>query len=139
MRYAGFWLRFVAAVIDSIIISIIAYILVSLLGLNNLELTQSYYDALNSPSTLLHTGIFWLYFAVLESSPLQATFGKKILGLRVTDDCGNRISFLRACGRYLGKIVSAFIFMIGFIMVAFSSRKQGLHDKMANCYVVKGL
>lgn len=137
MRYAGFWLRFIAAIIDSIIITLISRIL--LIGFNTPDLypTQSYFDALNSPITLMNTLLFWLYFAILESSPLQATFGKALLGLKVTDVFGRRINFLRATGRHFGKIVSAFILMIGYLMAAFTDQKQALHDKMANCLVVK--
>jgi len=73
----------------------------------------------------------------MESSVRQATIGKGILGLRVTDLDGNRITFLRAAIRDLAKIISAFILLIGFIMVAFTERKQGLHDMIAGTLVVK--
>ena len=77
------------------------------------------------------------YYAGMESSVRQATTGKGILGLRVTDLDGNRITFLRAAIRDLAKIISAFILLIGFIMVAFTERKQGLHDMIAGTLVVK--
>jgi uncharacterized RDD family membrane protein YckC len=79
----------------------------------------------------------WLYYALLESSAWQATLGKKALGLEVTDMAGQRISFARATGRYFGKIVSAFILMIGFIMAGFTAQKQALHDMMAGCLVIR--
>ncbi len=137
MRYAGFWLRFIAAIIDSAFITIISRIL--LIGFDSPSLypTQSYFDALNSPVTLMNTIIFWLYFAVLESSPLQASFGKYFLGLKVTTIYGSRISFLRATGRHFGKIISALILMIGYLMAAVTDQKQALHDKMADCLVIK--
>ena len=81
--------------------------------------------------------INWLYFALLESSSMQGTLGKKALGMIVTDLSGNRIGFGRATGRYFGKILSAIILGIGFIMVAFTERKQGLHDLLANTLVYK--
>jgi uncharacterized RDD family membrane protein YckC len=80
--------------------------------------------------------IQWVYFAYLESSPRQATFGKAALGLAVIDGGGHRISFLRATGRWLGKIVSWAIFGIGFYLIGFTERKQGLHDLMADTFVV---
>ena len=59
------------------------------------------------------------------------------LGMKVTDLAGNRISFLRATGRYFAKIISALILFIGFIMVAFTEKKQGLHDMIAGTLVVR--
>jgi uncharacterized RDD family membrane protein YckC len=89
--------------------------------------------ARNSVSTI----VGWLYFALMESSARQATFGKSRMNLAVTDEQGQRISFLRATGRHFAKILSAIILLIGFIMVAFDSRKQGLHDKIASTLVVQ--
>jgi uncharacterized RDD family membrane protein YckC len=79
----------------------------------------------------------WLYFAVLESSSMQGTLGKKALGMIVTDLDGAPIGFGRATGRYFAKILSALIMMIGFVMVAFTARKQGLHDLIAGTLVHK--
>jgi uncharacterized RDD family membrane protein YckC len=72
----------------------------------------------------------------MESSSRQATLGKMALGIVVTDMDGKRISFGRAVGRNLGKIISQIILFIGFLMVAFTQKKQGLHDIIANCLVV---
>ncbi len=85
------------------------------------------------------TGIVlnWLYYTLLESSSRQATLGKMALGIVVTDLEGNRISFARANGRYWGKLVSAIILLIGFIMAGFTRKKQALHDIMAGTLVVK--
>ena len=80
--------------------------------------------------------IGWLYSALLESSPNQATVGKMALGIKVTDLDGERISFGRATGRHFGKILSFLILCIGYLMVAFTERKQGLHDLMAGTLVV---
>jgi uncharacterized RDD family membrane protein YckC len=78
----------------------------------------------------------WIYFAGLESSEWQATVGKKILGMKVTDYTGERINFVKATIRYVSKILSSFILMIGFIMVAFTAKKQGLHDFIAGTTVI---
>ncbi len=82
--------------------------------------------------------IGWLYEAILTSSSWQATVGKKILGLKVTDEMGNRISFARATGRHFAKIISVMTCFIGFIMAAFTARKRALHDMIAGTLVVRG-
>ncbi len=78
----------------------------------------------------------WLYFALMESSPRQATLGKQALGIMVTDLAGQRISFARATGRFFAKILSGLILWIGYVMAAFTERKQALHDLLASCLVV---
>ena len=81
--------------------------------------------------------IGWLYYAGFESSAGRGTPGKRMLGLRVTDLEGRRISFGRATGRYFGKLLSAVILYIGFLMMLGDSQKQTLHDRMAGCLVLK--
>jgi uncharacterized RDD family membrane protein YckC len=85
----------------------------------------------------LAVGCGWLYAAWWESSPRQATIGKRWMGLRVVDDHGERLSFLRASGRYAAKYVSALPCFLGFIMALFSSRGRALHDRLAGTYVVR--
>lgn len=77
-----------------------------------------------------------LYFGLLTSSKIQGTIGKRLLGIKVVDGKGNRISFSRAIGRYFAMMVSCFMF-IGFIMAAFTEKKQALHDYIANTFVIK--
>ena len=79
----------------------------------------------------------WLYEALLTSSSLQATLGKLLLGMRVTDLQGQRISFERATGRHFAKYLSTMILGIGYLMVAFNAKKQGLHDMLAGTLVQK--
>jgi uncharacterized RDD family membrane protein YckC len=79
----------------------------------------------------------WLYYSLMESSSRQATLGKMAVGIKVTDMNGQRISFLNATGRYFGKIISGAVFMIGYIMIIFTEKKQGLHDIMAGTLVVR--
>ena len=78
-----------------------------------------------------------VYFALLESSERQATFGKMALGLKVTDLNGNRISFGQAVGRNLAKYISLVTLLIGYIMAGFTERKQALHDMIASTLVFK--
>lgn len=80
----------------------------------------------------------WLYYAICESSSWQGSVGKKVLGIRVTDMYGQRIGFGKATGRHFGKILSGLTLGVGFIMIAFTERKQGLHDQMAGTLVLKG-
>src|SRR5258708_5275143 len=77
----------------------------------------------------------WLYEAFLESSSYQVTLGKMIFGMKVTDLNGNRISFERATGRHFAKWLSAMILGIGYIMVGFPDRKQGLHNLLPGTLV----
>ena len=79
----------------------------------------------------------WLYEASLTSSTWQGTVGKHLLGLRVTDLAGNPIDFARSTGRFFAKFLSRLCFSIGYIMVAFTERKQGLHDILAGTLVWK--
>ena len=78
----------------------------------------------------------WLYYALMESSSFQATLGKRALGLRVMGIEGEPVSFGRASGRFIGKILSS-VLLIGFLMAAFTPKKQALHDRMAGCVVIR--
>ncbi|GAB3820472.1 hypothetical protein GCM10028895_20670 [Pontibacter rugosus] len=77
----------------------------------------------------------WLYYAGFESSAKQATPGKQLFGIFVTDTQGYRLSFARASGRYFGKMLSGLILLIGYIMAAFTKRRQALHDMLASTLV----
>jgi uncharacterized RDD family membrane protein YckC len=80
----------------------------------------------------------WLYFAYLESGEKQATWGKQILGIYVTDLAGYRITFARASGRFFAKLISGLIPLgIGYVMAGFTERKQALHDMIASCLVLR--
>jgi len=142
--YAGFWSRFAAYLIDSIIVAVVVVPIGAFIGA--LVGAASDGDVRNSPMWPLATlfiravslAIGWFYYGLMESSSWQATLGKRVLGLRVTDMDGNRIGFGRATGRYFGKILSAMICLVGFIMAAFTERRQALHDMMASTLVLTG-
>jgi uncharacterized RDD family membrane protein YckC len=87
---------------------------------------------------LVAIGFGWLYGAGLESSPSQATVGKRWMGIKVTDAHGERISFLRATGRCAAKWLSALPCFLGFIMTLFSPRGLALHDRLTETRVVRG-
>ncbi|HKV26815.1 MAG TPA: RDD family protein [Candidatus Acidoferrales bacterium] len=147
--YAGFWLRFVAWIIDRVLLgvsfSFISVPVMAASGLRDIMMNhqpQTPAELLGLLSVVYKLIVLaivfnWLYYSLLESSAWQATLGKKALGLEVTDVDGRRVSFGRATGRYFGKIVSAFILCIGFIMAGLTARKQALHDMMAGCLVIR--
>jgi uncharacterized RDD family membrane protein YckC len=87
---------------------------------------------------LLGSVIAIAYYSFFESGRSQATPGKRILGIYVTDLDQDRITFSRALGRYFGKYLSALILYIGFLMCAWTERSQCLHDKLAKTLVVRG-
>lgn len=128
LTYAGFWKRLAAVIVDYIII-ILVYVIV-------IVVTAGYTGEVGSQYDVFYVIFVWLYFALLESSEARATLGKRALNLNVTDLDGDRISFLRATGRHFGKLLSALIFMIGFIMAGFTHKKQALHDILASCLVI---
>jgi len=123
--YAGFWRRFFALIIDNISISLIS---LPLLFLEIFKITGFIFGWF-----LLN----YFYFSLFESSKKKATLGKMALGIIVTDINGEKISFKRASARYLLKFLSASILFIGFIIAAFTSKKQALHDIIAETLVIK--
>jgi len=145
--YAGFWLRFVAFIIDVIVGNILAFMVgliggvalgvyIGASGMNQEE-GAAMLQRLMILFQLAGALTMWLYFAIMESSPWRATLGKKALGLYVTDIEGRRIGFLRAMGRYLAKCFSAILLCIGFMMAGWTQRKQALHDMMASTLVYR--
>jgi uncharacterized RDD family membrane protein YckC len=80
----------------------------------------------------------WLYNALLLSSDKQATWGKQIVGIKVTDMDGGKISFAKATGRYFATIITNIIpFFIGYLLAIFTEKKQTLHDMIASTLVSK--
>lgn len=133
--YAGFWKRFCAYFIDiiitQIVVVIIAFICGFMIGMSGGSEAEG-----AIVGGIIGIVLPWIYFAVMESSGKQATLGKMALGIKVTSTEGEKITFGKASGRYFGKILSALILLIGFVMVAFTEKKQGLHDIMAGCLVL---
>lgn len=128
MRYAGFWIRFCAFILDTLVFAPIG-ILIGVLD-NFISVLSAW--------TLGSWVIGWLYFSLMESSGWQATLGKRLCGIHVTDMNGNRITFGHATGRYFAKILSWATLYIGYLMAAFTEKKQGLHDILAGTLVVYG-
>jgi uncharacterized RDD family membrane protein YckC len=142
--YAGFWRRLAAYAIDRIILRISILLLTGIiLWMTGDRFTKAFdpNPALDTTMSLVFLAFSivaqWLYFAFFESSSWQATPGKKLIGIVVTDENGNRIGFGRATGRFFGKYLSWLILGIGFLMAGWTKRKQALHDTIAGTLVVK--
>lgn len=143
--YAGFWRRFAAFAIDTVLLVVTEFVLAFVVSffvvIGLMSSGQTPTDQNLSGASLVLYGILlllvWLYYAGLESSAWQATVGKRLMGLAVSDMYGRRISFGRATGRYFGKILSALILFAGFWMIPLTPRKQGLHDMMAGTLVAR--
>lgn len=133
--YSGFWRRFAAFLIDMVIVSLVILILSATMGFS-VGIGGVGGPGASALGILIAIVAPWLYWAGMESSKHQATIGKMALGMAVTDQFNNRISFLRASARYYGKILSSMTLLIGFIMAGFTQRKQALHDMLAGSLVV---
>jgi uncharacterized RDD family membrane protein YckC len=159
-RYAGFWLRVAAALIDGFILGIpmvlvfiAAFFLMggpSLIArisqTNDPNQIQNFVPAIISTILGFYGIIFlyailaqWLYYALMESSTKQATVGKMVLSIYVTDMNGNRISFGRASGRVFTKTGMGFVPLgfVGYILAGFTERKQALEDFIASTLVYR--
>jgi uncharacterized RDD family membrane protein YckC len=152
--YAGFWLRLVAYFIDGVILGVpfglLVLILIFFLGGFGLMMHRNPIDSRDAAifagplvlvfalSMIFFLALQWLYFAGMESSERQATFGKAAMSLRVTDLEGRRLSFGRATGRFFAKIVSGLVpLAIGYIMAGFTEKKQAIHDMIAGTLVLR--
>lgn len=144
ITYAGFMDRFIALLIDYVLLYIFQLVFF-------MPLTSFFLSATGiGPSSFFVTSLegegaffsssmllYWIYFASFESSQSGATPGKRAMNLRVVDEDGLRISFAMALLRYVGKFVSAFPLMLGFIMAIFTRRHQALHDFIAKTMVIE--
>ena len=145
--YAGFWIRVIAFLIDALVVRIVVAPIGAVFGLGGLAIggfgSHASRHGLGLPYLIFGSGVIgilvlgasWLYEAFMLSSPCQATLGKMIFGMKVTDLYGNRIDFVRATGRHFAKWLSGLMLCIGYIMIGFTERKQGLHDIVAGTLV----
>lgn len=129
LNFAGFWIRFTAALIDGIIVTGV-----------NVMLASSFFDeysVINPPleAHVLFIVITTAYFSAMESSAAQATLGKMAMGVKVGTIEGGEITFATAIGRCVAKGLSALIFFTGFLMAAWTPKNQALHDRLARTYV----
>ncbi|MGL5094999.1 MAG: RDD family protein [Planctomycetia bacterium] len=144
MEYATFGARFVAAFVDGVIGMILGAliggvaggVLGGIMGANGAGVEQIQ-NVAGPLGNILGIFVAWLYEALMVSSPAQATYGKQMMGLYVTDLEGRRIGFTRATGRHFAKNLSVLTLFIGYIMAAFTERRQALHDICAGTLVLK--
>ena len=138
LEYASFGARLLAMIIDIVIINtassmIQAPFLALMLGnLNSTTMIVGFVGPI-----FLVGGLAVFYTVWLESSAWQATLGKKILGLRVVDLDGQRITFWKSAARNFNKSISSLILGIGYLMPLWTAKRQALHDRMARCLVIK--
>jgi uncharacterized RDD family membrane protein YckC len=155
IAYAGFWRRAAAYLIDLVILTTVqATLLLAVLFLmpqafDSIDLRNAHESsrafawdfvalAQNLGNVwLVSAALTWAYYSILESSPARATIGKAALGLFVGDLHGDPISFLRASMRYWLKVFSSLLLMTGWLMAAFTPRKQALHDLLAGTLVLR--
>ncbi len=149
VRYAGFWKRFAAHLIDKLIISVVAMIIlipfIAMMGMTTFMSRRHDIESVGLFVSvfILYLGAIlliivaeWLYFAIMESRR-GATIGKMALGIVVTDLTGQKISFGRASGRYFSKILSGLILYVGYMMAGWTQQKQALHDIVAGTLVLE--
>jgi len=146
MKYANVWKRFVASLLDGVILLIVSLVLNFALGVvlggagaagGDEAAVTAAASLVALVGTVLNTVLGWLYYAIQESSPKQATIGKQAFGLVVTDLNGDKVSFVKASIRYFAKYISALILLIGYIMAFFTEKKQALHDMIAGTLILQ--
>jgi uncharacterized RDD family membrane protein YckC len=130
--YGGFWVRLIALMLDYAVVFVIL-----IAALATLEASAAPQQLLDLATWLMATFVPFLYWPVLESSHWQATVGKRVMGLQVTDFDGQRLSFLHALLRALAKILSSIPLGVGYLLAAFTARKQALHDIIVKTLVVR--
>ena len=138
-EYAGFWIRVVATVLDSFLLFAVQFaltlVITLLIGLVGITAGED-------PAVSL---VIWLFgttislgYAVFFIGYCGQTPGKMALRIKVVCSDGSQLTYGRAAKReILGKFVSSILLGIGYLMVAFDRQKQGLHDKIADTYVIK--
>ncbi|HEX6571213.1 MAG TPA: RDD family protein [Steroidobacteraceae bacterium] len=138
-RYAGFWTRVGACMIDGFVYTLILIpvaVAFAFAAMPSMEPGAEPGGGIIALYYLLSWGVGWLYYALQHSSAHQATFGKRALRIKVVSLQGERISFARATGRYFAYLLASFTLGVGLIMAAFTKRRQALHDMMTGTLVV---
>lgn len=139
IRFAGFWKRLIAFIVDGIIVVLASAILLIILrygfGLTNMLALDLHVSFLWY--TILTLSL-WLYYAIMESSRCQGTLGKMLLGIYVTDQYGRPIGIGRASGRYFLKVLlfTSSLGLIDCVMIAVTEKKQAWHDMPVGCLVL---
>jgi len=135
LRYAGFWIRLWATVIDIVLLTLVTVpLLLSIYGFAYLD-SQS---AIRGPMDFLIQWVFPAIAAILFWRYGSATPGKMVLGVKIVDArTGGRLSVGQCVGRYFAYLVSMLPLGLGFLWIAFDKRKQAWHDKLAGTVVIR--
>lgn len=155
MTPAGFWKRLAARLIDMFVLSVLTIPIIifympklepllanyqQAVAHADIEYAQQAFSALTSEMVRVLSPVLLvvetLYFSLQEASRYQATIGKRVLGIKVVNRSGGRVSLLQSVARTLAKHISGFIFCIGYLMAAFTRHKQALHDIVTDSFVV---
>jgi uncharacterized RDD family membrane protein YckC len=146
VRYGGFWMRFLAILIDGVLVELVVFPVAGVIGVAigiAGGVVRMPGEGVRLVSMIIGAAVGllvnWIYEAAMMSSSKQATVGKMALGLKVTDEYGHRISFARATGRHFAKFISSMTLLIGYIMAGFTDRKRALHDMIAGTLVVRAM
>lgn len=134
VRYAGFWMRFWAYLLDLLVVGSINRLLVfPLLHLLDISVERT---SMFAPATIATTVTFYAYF-VLMTKFFQQTLGKMVFGMKVIDESGRPLTWTTVLFReVIGKFIAKTILFIGFLFVAFSEKKKGMHDQFADTLVI---
>ena len=140
--YAGFWIRLASYLIDYIILVVLIVLFSALASAawwysHTVGRSGSPLDGIEGWLYIVYVPSFWLYRTIFEASKAQGTVGKIVFGLAVTDLNLQRIGYGKANARFWSRILSSWILFAGFIMAAFTKKKQALHDMIAGTVVVK--
>jgi uncharacterized RDD family membrane protein YckC len=141
--FAGFWLRAVAYLIDTILISVVFGLIASFYPSTFIKFPDAASTSLTSLPQLtpiafaITITVTWFYYTMFEASIWQATPGKRVLRLYVADLNGQRVTFARAAARNFAKMISSLTFLVGYLVAGFTEKKQALHDILASCLVLR--
>jgi uncharacterized RDD family membrane protein YckC len=121
-EYSNFWIRFVAYLIDSVLVGFLTAAL------------SNFGGTFGAVGSIFITGV---YYVIMETSDYQGTLGKMAMGIKVTDLDGNKLTYQKSIFRFLATFLSKITIFIGYIIAAFTEKKQALHDIIAGTLVVK--
>ena len=147
-KYASFWSRLLAIIIDYLLVNFVLSLIVALVIVvgyadEGPDVVQRGDDLVRDlseswgPAQLMLLAGYWLYFAIMHSSAWGATVGKRVLGLYVVDEDGHRLNFWQATIRFFGKLISSVVLFVGFLVALIHPRRQALHDLIAKTYVMR--
>ena len=135
-KYASFWIRLAGGIIDLIFLAFFFHIFSMVTGIQIWSIYSLAF--LNNPlSAVVFVSVLWLYFAGLEASEYQATLGKMVFKTQVVNKDMQKVGFGKTSARFLFKVASISILLIGIILIAIQVDRQGLHDRLTGTFVIK--